>query len=33
MQNTSKESVYKSSHKLWILLQLYAWFEAFELEL
>lgn len=33
MQNTSKESVYKSSHKLWILLQLYAWFEAFEIEL
>ncbi|MBK7360580.1 MAG: asparagine synthase (glutamine-hydrolyzing) [Saprospiraceae bacterium] len=33
MQSTSKESVYKSSHKLWILLQLYAWFEAFEIEL
>lgn len=33
MQNTSKLSVYKSSHKLWILLQFYAWFEAFELEL
>jgi asparagine synthase (glutamine-hydrolysing) len=31
MQNTSKESVYRSSHKLWLLVQLYAWFDQFEL--
>lgn len=32
-QSHSKESVYKASHKAWFLIQLYTWFDQFELEL